>query len=455
VLIHDLRLAVSSLRRNPVLSALMIGAIAVGIAASMISITLYHARAGHPIPWKEDKLFAVTLDIRDDEPPQAFERHPEYPPFQLTYLDARALYASDIPLHAVMMFRSGQVVTPQDRNMKPFGVSTRVTTADFFTMFDVPFLYGGGWARAQDDAPGPVVVLSRYMNEKIFGGANSVGRSVVLDGRSYRVVGVMAAWMPRPKYYDLNGWGGWEIPEEVFIPFGWGRVLKLPPHGNTNCVRRSAKMDGPDSLYTQECVWLQYWVEVRNPAERARYQAFVDNYANEQRRHGRFPRRNNNRVVNVPTWLAMWDVVGEDSRMQLVLGFVFLAVCILNTIGLMLAKFLAAAPISGLRRALGARRGDITRQHLIEVIVVGLAGGAVGMALTLGGLAGLKILMFSGRLAHSHNPDRLVLIQSFFHMDIPVMLAAVGLSLLAGILAGLYPAYRIGHLAPATFLKTQ
>jgi len=455
VLIHDLRLAVRSLRRNPVLSALMIGAIAVGIAASMISITLYHARAGHPIPWKDDKLFAVTLDIRDDEPPQSFERHPEYPPFQLTYLDARALYASDIPLHSVIMFRSGQVVTPENKSIKPFGVSTRVTTADFFTMFDVPFLYGSGWPRAEDDAPGSVVVLSRFMNEKIFGGINSVGRSVVLDGRSYRVVGVLGAWMPRPKYYDLNSWGGWEIPEEVFIPFGWGRALKMQPHGNTNCVRRSAKIDGPDSLYTQECVWLQYWIEVRNAADRDRYQAFVDNYANEQRLHGRFPRKNNNRVVNVPTWLAMWDVVGDDSRMQLVLGFVFLAVCILNTIGLMLAKFLAAAPISGLRRALGARRSDITRQHLIEVMVVGLAGGALGMVLTLGGLGGLKILMFSGRLAHSHNPDRLVLIQSFFHMDIPVMLAAVGLSLLAGVLAGLYPAGRSGHRAPATFLKTQ
>jgi len=452
---HDLGLAFRSLRRNPVLSALMIAAIAVGIAASMISITLYHARAGHPIPWKDDKLFAVTLDIRDDEPPQSFERHPEYPPFQVTYQDARELYKSDIPVHSVVMFRSGQVVTPENKSIKPFGVSTRVTTADFFTMFDVPFLYGGGWPRSDDDAPGPVVVLSKFINEKIFGGINSVGRQVVLDGRSYRVVGVMAAWMPRPKYYDLNSWGGWEIPEEVFIPYGWGRTLKLSPHGNTSCPRRNTKIDGNDTLYTQECVWLQYWVEVRNLADRDRYQAFVDNYANEQRQHGRFPRKNNNRVVNVPTWLAMWDVVGDDSRTQLALGFIFLAVCILNTLGLMLAKFLAAAPISGLRRALGARRVDIIRQHILEVIVVGLLGGGVGMLLTLGGLASLKVLMFSGRLAHSNNPDRIALIQSFVHMDIPVMLAAIGLSLLAGVLAGLYPAWRIGRLAPATFLKTQ
>jgi len=261
--------------------------------------------------------------------------------------------------------------------------------------------------------------------------------------------------MPRQRYYDLNGWGGWEIPEEVFIPFGWMRTGKFSPYGNVSCVSKNAKVEGWDSLLTQECVWLQYWVEFRNRTDRDRYQIFVDNYTNEQRQHGRFPRKNNNRIVDVQTWLAMWDVIGDDSRIQLALGFVFLGVCVLNTLGLMLAKFLAAAPISGLRRALGARRMDIIRQHLIEVIVVGLLGGAVGMGLTFAGLGLLKVLMFSSRLAHSNNPDRIALIQSFVHMDIPVMVAAIALSLLAGVLAGLYPAYRIGRMAPATFLKTQ
>ena len=58
-------------------------------------------------------------------------------------------------------------------------------------MFDVPFIYGTGWSRAEDDAPGAVVVLSRFMNQKLFGGANSVGREVILDGHPYRVVGVI------------------------------------------------------------------------------------------------------------------------------------------------------------------------------------------------------------------------------------------------------------------------
>ena len=137
---HDLRMALRSLRRNPFLSALMIGALAVGITASMIAITLYHARSGHPIPWKDDTLFAVTLDLRDDDPDQGFSRHPEYPPWQLTYRDAHALYASSIPMRSVMMFTASQIVTPDREGVKPFGLAIRVTTADFFGVFDVPFL---------------------------------------------------------------------------------------------------------------------------------------------------------------------------------------------------------------------------------------------------------------------------------------------------------------------------
>ena len=107
--------------------------------------------------------------------------------------------------------------------------------------------------------------------------------------------------------------------------------------------------------------------------------------------------------MNVTTWLSMWDVVGDESRMQVVLGLVFLGVCILNTLGLMLAKFLSAAPIAGLRRALGANRMDIVRQHLIEVMVVGILGGAAGLVLTLGGLAELKGWLYSDMLVGSDN----------------------------------------------------
>jgi putative ABC transport system permease protein len=454
MLAHNLRAAWRSLRRTPLLSLLMIGAEAVGIAAAMIAFTLYHARAADPIPWKNETLFAVALDTRDRTSRVNLELHPEYPPMQLTYRDARALYASDIPLRSVITYRSTQIVSPDRSGATPRYANVRLTTADFFGAFDVPLSYGSVWTRADDDAPQAVVVLSQAMNRKLFGSEDSVGRTIILDGHSYRVLGVLGPWLPRPKYYDIT-MGAFEPSEDIFMPFGWLRILKPQSSGSVKCVSTRAHITGFDSLLTEDCVWLQYWVELRRPGDRDRYQAFVNHYTDAERSHGRFPRENNNRIVNVPTWLQMWDVVGDRSRLLVVLGLTFLGVCVLNTLGLMLSKFLSVAPISGLRRALGASRADVVRQHLLEATLVGLLGGSAGLLLTLGGLAALKWLMYSGTLMESNNLDQLALVQALLHMDVTVIVLAIALSILAGVLTGLYPAYRIGRMAPATFLKTE
>jgi putative ABC transport system permease protein len=451
---HDLRSALRSLRRTPAVSVLMIGAEAVGIAAAMIAITLYHVRAGNPIPWKDATLFAVALDVRDANLDFSRARHPEYPPDQVTYLDARALYASDIPRRSVMMYRASQVLTPERAGIRPSDASVRVTTADFFSIFDVPMKYGSGWSREDDEAPSAVVVLSKVANQKLFGGESSVGRNIMLGGHSYRVLGVTGEWMPRPKFYDLTG-AEFSPQEDVYLPFGWMKTLKLESSGSTNCLTRRAHVTGFDSLLTEDCVWLQYWVEFRRPADRDRFQAFVDGYTDDQRTRGRFTRPNNNRIVNVPTWLTMENVIGDRNRIQLVLGLTFLGVCVLNTLGLMLSKFMSSAPLAGLRRALGASRADIVRQHLLEATIVGVLGGSVGLLLTLAGLHGLKWLMYGRWLSESDNPDDMVLVQALVHMDLSVVMLAIALSILAGVLTGMYPAYRVGRLAPATFLKTE
>jgi putative ABC transport system permease protein len=450
--LHDLQLALRSMRRTPGLTALMVGAIACGIGAAMVTLTLYHARGGHPIWWKEDRLFAVALDDRgSDRSGDHFARHPEYPPFMVTYRDAQALYRSDIPARSVMMFRSSRVVDPAKPGLKPFNASVRVTTADFFSMFDVPFLYGAGWMRSADTAPDPVVVLGRHLNDKLFGGANSVGRLVWLSGRQFRIIGVVENWMPQPKFYDLSI-GSFDIPEDLYMPFGWVTALQLPVNGSVSCVTAEAKVGSFNDLLTQDCVWLQYWVEM-SAAQQPRFQSFVDNYVRDQKRYGRFPRPLNNRVANLNTWLAMNDVIGEESRLQVGLGALFLAVCVLNTLGLMLAKFLSTAPVAGLRRALGASRRDIIRQHLTEVVVVGVLGGLCGVALAWLGLWAIRALTYTP--AFDDNPAHLALAQSLSHMDVTMLLVAALISVVTGIVAGIYPAWRIGRLAPALFLKAQ
>ena len=446
MLLHDLRLALLSFKRNPALTALMVGAIAAGIGAAMVTIALYHAQSGNPIWWKEDRLYAVAVDARSADPVAAsrFNRHPEEPPTQLTFLDAQALFRSAAPEHKVMMYKITGVLDAGRTAVKPFPVLTRLTTADFFTMFDVPFLYGNGWSNAADQSPDAVIVLSRRTNDKAFGGINSVGRTVSFRGHEYRVVGVLDRWLPKPKFYDVMD-GAFDVPEDVYLPFRWGVVQKLRSFGPRGGCLKTQVEEFPDT----DCV-IQFWAELRDERQRIRFTQFMDAYVRDQKQLGRFPRPLNNRLMRVSAWFERNDVVKPETGMLVALALMFLAVCVLNTLGLMLAKFLGWARVSGLRRALGASRGDILRQHLTEAVVIGLVGGVVGLAISALGLWALRAAFF---IAEAGNAESAAMMRHLTQLDFTMVIVALGVSLLAGIVAGLYPAWRICRGPPTAYLK--
>jgi putative ABC transport system permease protein len=307
----------------------------------------------------------------------------------------------------------------------------------------VPFEFGSGWSVAADQGPEPVVVLSHEANQKAFGGENSVGRTVQLDDNDYRVIGVLKEWTPSPKFYDLNN-GSFQDVEDAFMPFRFGPQREMPVYGNTNCWKAEEFKSYQDFL-NSECVWLQMWVELPTAADRDRYQAYLDNYARAQKAAGRLPRKLNNRLFNVGQWLDRNDVVQKDNRVLIGIALLFLGVCLVNVVGLLLAKFLNGAAMTGLRRALGASRKDVIRQHLTEVLVIAIAGGVLGLVLAFAGLAGIRSIYFDDVNAYARLTS----------IDPTVVLVTFGLALLAGIGAGLYPSWRIGRTAPSVYLKTQ
>jgi putative ABC transport system permease protein len=441
---YDLRLALDSMRRHPGLSALMVLAIALGIAVCTVTFTIYHAMATNPIPQKSEQLYAVTLDTWSAERPYDDEK-PENPPQLLTYRDAMFLHDARAASRSVIMYKSGALLVPAREGVKPFNSQLRVTSHEFFGMFDVPFAYGQGWDAAADAGPQPVVVLSHDTNDKVFGGTNSVGQMLRLGKVEYRVVGVLKPWNPSPKFFDLNN-GAFEEVEDAYVPYGWGKALELPVYGNTNCWKPETG-EGYQDFLNSECVWLQFWAELPTLADRDKYQAFVDNYARSQKAAGRMPRKLNNRLYDVEQWLDRNEVVQKDNRVLIGIALMFLGVCLVNVVGLLLAKFLNAAPLTGLRRALGASRRDIVRQHMTEVLLLGLAGGLLGLLLAVGGLAGIRAIYSSDFNGSSY--ERLT------QIDPVIVLATLALALLAGAVAGLYPSWRIGRTAPAVYLKTQ
>jgi putative ABC transport system permease protein len=78
-------------------------------------------------------------------------------------------------------------------------------------------------------------------------------------------------------------------------------------------------------------------------------------------------------------WLRNEQVVPDDVRLQAGLAFGFLLICVVNTVGLLLAKCLRRSQEIGVRRALGATRRAIFTQFMVEAGIVGMAGGLLGL----------------------------------------------------------------------------
>jgi len=445
------RLAIASFRRTPGLTALMVAAIAVGIGVCVMAMTIYHSMSSNPIWWKNDQLYSVTLDNWSPNEP-ADKKRPSLPPPQLTFRDAEAILRSDIPKHTVIMYKSAGIVSGEGPRgpIAPINTRTRVTTGDFFPMFDVPFLYGGGWDRRADMGPEPVMVVSAELNRKLFGGIDSVGRTVRWNDREFRIVGVMDDWNPMPKFYDVNN-DPFEETEHVFVPWSWGKTLNLLSYGNTNCWKPD-DFSSFETFLNSECVWVQGWVELPDPATRERMQSFLDTYVANERRAGRFERPNNNRLTDVAQWLKDQEVVESDNRVLVGLSFAFLTVCLINTVGLLLAKFLNAASISGVRRALGASRRDLFVQHMVEVGVVAAVGALAGLGLGALGLKGFRQLY---EYTQTGVLNRAGGLQALAHIDGTSVSIAIALAVVATFAAGIYPAWRIGRIHPGTYLKNQ
>ena len=442
---YYLRLAFKSFRRTPGLTALMVAAIAFGIAACIVTLTVYHTMSGNPIWWKNDVLYAVTMDSWGPRTPWSTE-HPTLPPDQLTYQDAAYLYGSNIPHRKAPLTLVSGALSGAPGQTIPRSVLTEATTADFFHMFDVPFEYGGPWSAAADRGPEPVIVLSRSENDKLFGGADSVGRTILWNNLSFRIVGVLDHWHPQPKFYNLTGGGdgNFSKPEAPFVPFRWDAILHRWPAGSYDCWG-SGPVDTYQELIGSECVWITLWAELSTTAQRDRFLDFMNAYWAQQRKQGRFQRPRNNHLWKVSEWLKIHDVVDSDSTLLMRLAFAFLAVCLINTVGLLLAKFLRGAPVTGVRRALGASRRQIFAQHLVEVALLALVGSALGLALAVLGLKGVQAMYAASGGDYG----------AAAHFDPRGVLWALTLAGVSTLIAGLYPAWRIGRLSPAVYLKSQ
>jgi putative ABC transport system permease protein len=434
---YYLDLALRSLKRSPGLTVLMVLAIGFGVAASMTTYSVFRAVSGDPIPWKSSKLFVPQIDMwgpvgrdSDGEPPNAMD-----------YLDATAMMRAHRAKLQSAMYQITPSVVPAEAGKHPINVSGHAVYSEFFPMLDVPFLYGSGWSAADDAQRAAVVAISSKLNEKLFGGANSVGRSVNIEGKDYRVVGVLNNWNPQPRFFDVVNSGGFSTGvEDIFMPFERAIGVGIPNDGNTNCNAVPSE-PGFVGLQHSPCVWIAYMAELDDAAAVSAYLQYLDGYARDQQQAGRFSWPANNRLRSLPEWLDSQHVVPRDTKVSLLVALGLLVVCLVNTAGLLLAKFLRRSSEIGVRRALGAQRTAIYAQFLTEAGIIGLAGGVLGLLLTGVGVASVSWVLPKD-------------IAALARLDFALLGLTLLVAVAATLLAGLYPTFRASRVQPAWQLKS-
>ncbi len=430
-------LGLRSLRRNPALTALMVLTLAIGVAASVSTLTILHVMSGDPIPHKSERLFVPQFDVG---PLAGYTPGEEPGDRQMSQPDATALLKAKVGERRTAIFGVSAPIEPQRKDMSVFPADGLAVTHEFFAMFDSPFRHGQAWSEADDTAGTNVAIMSREVAEKLFGAASPVGQQVIMMGEPFKIVGVLDKWSPLPHYYRLIGGDGkFAKDDDVFIPYRTALRLKASPQGNMNCSGNPGP--GIDALMASDCTFIQFWIEAKSASSRAELQSWLANYSAEQRKLGRHMRAAPPKLYNLGEWLVYLKVVGNDNKLSAWLAFGFLILCLVNTIGLLLAKFSVRAAEVGIRRALGASQGDIFRQFLIETAVVGLAGAVLGLLLALGALA--LIAMQSKQMG------------AVAHMDWVMLAFTFVLSIFAAVIAGLLPTWRACQVTPAMQLKSQ
>ena len=159
VIAYYIDLALHGLRRNKVLTALMILAIAVGIGASMTTLTIMHLLSGDPLRGRSGQIFYPQLEAS----PDAKGREPHD---VLDYGSAMDLWSAHRADRQALVVNSQVKLQAPATRLPPLMLSMLSTTSDFFTMFEVPFRFGRTWSAEDDAAHARVAVISSDLNDR-------------------------------------------------------------------------------------------------------------------------------------------------------------------------------------------------------------------------------------------------------------------------------------------------
>jgi putative ABC transport system permease protein len=455
VLTYNLQLAWRSLFQRLGLTVLMIAAIGIGLGILMTVRTMAHQSQQLPAGERSHDLHLLQMDsrgIEGDDFDEWFEGN------AVTYQDARMLLQADTSAtQQTYLWKSDVIVSTENDDILPKRSSTLVGLTNFFTMFEAPFLYGNAWSKAADNNAEPVAVISKEYNDYFFGGENSVGKRLKLGTSVVTVIGVLDDWTLNRRYYDMTF--DRANRDDVFVSDSLAIELNLVramqdigcPESDADRVSDYNATD-IQGLLISECAWVLFWAELDSDVAVSEYRNSIEQHMLAQQNFGRYPRENMTYfLTSVADHIELVaQFRGREAFLQ-VMSNLFFAVCLINAIGILLAKFTSKTREISLRLALGARKSTIMGQHLLEVAIIGLLGGAFGLLVSYFGLAGMRSIVVYA----SDYSMRAEEIAHLYKLDWRMIGTAFVIAVGSTVLVGLYPIWRVCSGNTAQQLKSQ
>ncbi|MFN8581549.1 MAG: ABC transporter permease [Gemmatimonadaceae bacterium] len=410
--LEGVAIAFDAIKSNRVRAALTIMGVAVGVFVVVAMAATIH---GISMSFKKDldDFGATTFSVRrrnvgmngcDGSDESCPERR--WPPISLD--EVRAISALPSVEVAVPWLFGGASIRYKDRGLSSVNFEG----------------YGPGWLRIDgggDIAPGrdfteqeyqsaaPVVILNDTLSKQLFGASDPIGKPVLINGRQFQVVGIYQTTTGFLK--SLDGRGP-DTPKMIFT---------------ANTAYRQLDSD---------LRWLMLWVKPRDGIDRNVVEDEVT--ATLRGKRGLHPSQPNNfAIVGEERILELFNqIFGAIFLVGLALSAVALLVGGVGVVAIMMISVTERTREIGIRKALGASRGTILWQFLVEAATLTSIGAAIG--LILGGLVAWGIR------ANTTIPAA---------VPVPAIVAALIASALTGILFGMAPAARAAKLDPVEALR--
>jgi putative ABC transport system permease protein len=350
----------------------MVSTLAVGVGVFITNLALLRTMSSDPIPHKSQQIFNVSMSTWPDANANGDQSKPM--PL-LRYVDAMHLLKNNIASHTMVHYETAAYVRdPESSSLRRQFTRVRATNSNFFTLTEAPFAFGGSWQHESAQQ----LVLSHEMNQQLFGGINSVGKTVDVLDKLYQIVGILKPWQLTPVFYDASGTRAFREIDGIFLPFEKALDDELGIRGNRSSAVRFESMK---KTREQDVYYLRVFVQLDNQQQQNDFQQYLESYSQNLKQTGQHPLPINNRLLDVNQWLKFNSVVDQRMVAFALASSLFLIVCVFNASSLLLSRYHSGKFETALRRAIGANRKQIVYQGLIESLLVGLASALLSLLL--------------------------------------------------------------------------